>query len=239
MQISIESSQGVEFEYTLASVIARLGAAILDTMIFMVYSFVVSFVFTFANPQIGAILFVFNFLSFFLYYILMEQFASGQTLGKKAVGIRVVRIDGSPLSFVDSCLRSFLLLIEGAMTFGTLALLTSGTSKLRQRIGDLAADTVVINIPNLNKHKFSLLKELDEMKENDVTYPEVTVFSEQDMLLIKEAIRDYQKYKDEIRAQIIQKLVKESQEKMGITIEVKDKIAFLRQLIMDYVILTR
>ncbi len=59
------------------------------------------------------------------------------------------------------------------------------------------------------------------------------------MLLIKEAIRDYQKYKDEIRAQIIQKLVKESQEKMGITIEVKDKIAFLRQLIMDYVILTR
>lgn len=239
MQISIESSQGVEFEYTLASVIARLGAAILDTMIFMVYSFVVSFVFAFAFPQIGFILPVFNILSFFLYYILMEQFASGQTLGKKAVGIRVVRIDGSPLSFVDSCLRSFLLLIEGAMTFGTLALLTSGTSKLRQRIGDLAADTVVINIPNLNKHKFSLLKELDEMKENDVTYPEVTVFSEQDMLLIKEAIRDYQKYKDEIRAQIIQKLVKESQEKMGIKVEVKDKIAFLRQLIMDYVILTR
>ena len=237
MQISIESSQGVEFEYTLASVIARLGAAILDTMIFMVYSFVVSFVFAFT--QIGFILPVFNILSFFLYYILMEQFASGQTLGKKAVGIRVVRIDGSPLSFVDSCLRSFLLLIEGAMTFGTLALLTSGTSKLRQRIGDLAADTVVINIPNLNKHKFSLLKELDEMKENDVTYPEVTVFSEQDMLLIKEAIRDYQKYKDEIRAQIIQKLVKESQEKMGIKVEVKDKIAFLRQLIMDYVILTR
>ena len=77
------------------------------------------------------------------------------------------------------------------------------------------------------------------MKENDVTYPEVTVFSEQDMLLIKEAIRDYQKYKDEIRAQIIQKLVKESQEKMGIKVEVQDKIAFLRQLIMDYVILTR
>ena len=237
MQISIESSQGVEFEYTLASVIARLGAAILDVMIFIMYSFVTSFVFAFT--PIGFILPVVNILSFFLYYILMEQFASGQTLGKKAVGIRVVRIDGSPLSLVDSCLRSFLLLIEGAMTFGTLAILTSGTSKLRQRIGDLAADTVVINIPNLNKHKFSLLKELDEMKENDVTYPEVTVFSEQDMLLIKEAIRDYQKYKDEIRAQIIQKLVKESQEKMGITIEVKDKIAFLRQLIMDYVILTR
>ena len=237
MQISIESSQGVEFEYTLSSVLARMGATILDLILFGFYSLVIGALL--GATSIAFILPIVNILSFFLYHILMEQFAAGQTLGKKVVGIRVIRLDGRYLSLVDSCLRAFLLLIEGFMTIGTLAILTSGTSKLRQRIGDLAADTVVIDIPNLSKYKFSLLKDLENMKEEDVVYPEVSVFSEQDMLLIKEAIRDYMRYKDELRGQIIKKLAEQSQEKMGIKVEVKDKISFLRQLIMDYVILTR
>jgi hypothetical protein len=59
------------------------------------------------------------------------------------------------------------------------------------------------------------------------------------MLFIKTAIEDYQKYKDQIRAQVIENLVKKCLEKMELKLEVKNKISFLKQLIKDYVILTR
>ena len=235
--ISIESSQGVLIDYKLSSVAARFGASFMDMILYYIYAMVVASLFD--NFSFGFILPVIYLLSFMLYYILMEQYFGGQTIGKKVVNIRVVRVDGEPLTLVDSAMRAFLLLFEGFFTIGTLAILISGTSSMRQRLGDVAADTVVINIPQKNSLRLSRLGQLDELSKEDVVYEAVKVFSEEDMLFIKTAIEDYQKYKDQIRAQVIENLVKKCLEKMELKLEVKNKISFLKQLIKDYVILTR
>lgn len=235
--ISIESSQGVLIDYKLSSVAARFGASFIDMILYYIYAMVIASLF--GNFSFGFILPVIYLLSFMLYYILMEQYFGGQTIGKKVVNIRVVRVDGEPLTLVDSAMRAFLLLFEGFFTIGTLAILISGTSSMRQRLGDVAADTVVINIPQKNSLRLSRLGQLDELSKEDVVYEAVKVFSEEDMLFIKTAIEDYQKYKDQIRAQVIEHLVKKCLEKMELKLEVKNKISFLKQLIKDYVILTR
>ena len=235
--ISIESSQGVLIDYKLSSVAARFGASFMDMILYYIYAMVVASLF--GSFSFGFILPVIYLLSFMLYYILMEQYFGGQTIGKKVVKIRVVRVDGEPLTLVDSSMRAFLLLFEGFFTIGTLAILISGTSRMRQRLGDVAADTVVINIPQKNSLRLSRLDQLDELSKDDVVYEAVKVFSEEDMLFIKTAIEDYQKYKDQIRAQVIENLVKKCLEKMELKLEVKNKISFLKQLIKDYVILTR
>lgn len=235
--INIESSQGVLIDYNLSSVVARFGASFLDMILYYVYALVIASLFD--NFAFSFILPIVYLLSFMLYYILMEQYAGGQTLGKKAVGIRAVRIDGQPLTLVDSAIRAFLLLFEGFFTLGTIAILISGTSRKRQRLGDLASDTVVVNIPQKGSLRLARLNQLEELSKEEVIYQEVLVFSEEDMLFIKNAIKEYQKYRDEIRAQIITSLVEKALVKMELKIEVKNKIAFLKQLIKDYVILTR
>ena len=235
--ISIESSQGVLIDYNLSSVVARFGASFLDMILYYVYALVVASMF--GNFEFAFILPLICLLSFMLYYILMEQYAGGQTLGKKAVGIRAIRVDGQPLSLVDSAIRAFLLLFEGFFTLGSLAILIAGTSRNRQRLGDVASDTVVVNVPSKNSLRLSRLNQLEELSKDEVVYNEVLVFSEEDMLFIKNAINEYTKYKDEIRAQVIRSLVEKALLKMDLKIEVKNKIAFLKQLIKDYVILTR
>lgn len=81
----------------------------------------------------------------FGYPVLMEAFAGGQTLGKRPLGIAVVGDDGTPVTFVAATIRNVVRLIDllpGAYTVGLIAVLAT---KRSQRLGDLAAGTLVIH----------------------------------------------------------------------------------------------
>ena len=77
-----------------------------------------------------------------LYFIVMEA-TRGATLGKMALGLRVVKTDGSPISWSESIIRNLLRIIDGLFIYLVGAILV-WTSPLRQRLGDRAAKTVVI-----------------------------------------------------------------------------------------------
>jgi uncharacterized RDD family membrane protein YckC len=80
----------------------------------------------------------------FLYYFVME-WSFGGTIGKRILGLRVAELDGSKLTFRGAFLRTLLRLIDAE----SLPLAIAGTAsilftKRRQRLGDLAARTVVL-----------------------------------------------------------------------------------------------
>ncbi len=76
------------------------------------------------------------------YYIVMEA-TRGATLGKMALGMRVVKVDGSPIGWSESIIRNLLRIVDGL--FGYLVgAISIWTSPLCQRLGDRAAHTVVI-----------------------------------------------------------------------------------------------
>jgi uncharacterized RDD family membrane protein YckC len=77
-----------------------------------------------------------------LYYIVMEA-TQGATLGKMALGLRVVKVDGSPISWQESIIRNVLRIIDGLFGYLVGAILI-WNSPLRQRLGDQAAGTVVV-----------------------------------------------------------------------------------------------
>lgn len=83
------------------------------------------------------------FLGLMLLYYFATEVASGQTLGKRALGIRVVRTDGSPASAGAIAGRTALRLIDQLPAFYLLGLIVALVTKRKQRIGDLAAGTVV------------------------------------------------------------------------------------------------
>ncbi len=78
-----------------------------------------------------------------LYYYFACELLTGQTLGKKAMGLRVANEDGSPPEMRQIAVRSVLRLIDGVGLYlvGLVTMLASGDR--RQRLGDIAAKTIV------------------------------------------------------------------------------------------------
>lgn len=78
------------------------------------------------------------------YPIAFETLWRGRTPGKAALGLRVVARDGSPERFRHAVVRGFLTLVDVVLTSGVAAVLSILLTRDDQRLGDLAAGTLVI-----------------------------------------------------------------------------------------------
>lgn len=78
------------------------------------------------------------------YYVLFEMLWNGQTPGKRAAGIRVLRDDGTPITITESLLRNILRVIDFLPVFYGVGMLSLLLSRQSKRLGDFAAGTVVI-----------------------------------------------------------------------------------------------
>lgn len=94
--------------------------------------------YTLSNDPKGWWIFVF----WFIYFPVIESFR-GQTLGKLALGLRVVTKSGNPISFGQALKRHLVDVID-LFSFGIVAILTIKNTPDHQRVGDLWAKTIVI-----------------------------------------------------------------------------------------------
>ncbi|HUP98672.1 MAG TPA: RDD family protein [Usitatibacter sp.] len=83
------------------------------------------------------------FLIALAYYVVMEV-TQGGTIGKKAMGLRVVRMDGRALDWQAGLIRNLLRLIDGLPAFYLVGAIVIWVSKSKQRLGDMAAKTLVV-----------------------------------------------------------------------------------------------
>lgn len=78
-------------------------------------------------------------LGYFTYF----EGTTGQTIGKKIANIKVVRMDGKPMTYMDSLIRTVLRIIDGIF-FYLVGLIIVVASEKKQRLGDMAAKTLVV-----------------------------------------------------------------------------------------------
>jgi uncharacterized RDD family membrane protein YckC len=142
--------EGVSVDLVLAGAGSRFGAIMLDVLvevgILWIGFFVVGAAFTTTHDPIAgiAVLSVLVFFDLFGYFVLLECLTGGRTLGKLAAGLRAVKLDGQPMGFRRSVVRTVLRLVDVYLTVGMVGLgFILGTSR-NQRLGDLAAGTIVI-----------------------------------------------------------------------------------------------
>ena len=159
--LTISTPEGVELELTLAGIGSRFTASVIDHIL----QFLLVGAAFFALGQLGnlasdgaeavpedagggalavAILSLFGFLVFFAYDLLFEVRFAGRTPGKRLTGLRVVRTSGKPVGFVTSAIRNALRLVDILPGFYGLAMAVMFTSRYNQRLGDIAAGTVVV-----------------------------------------------------------------------------------------------
>ncbi len=80
----------------------------------------------------------------FLYFTLLQG-AYGQTVGKMAVKIKVVKEDGTKISYVDAFVRTLLLYVDFIPVLFLLGAILIWTSDKKQRLGDRSARTIVVS----------------------------------------------------------------------------------------------
>lgn len=85
-----------------------------------------------------------TFAVVFVYPAVFEALWNGRTPGKAALGLRVVTVEGAPIRFRHAAIRSALGLVDFFLGAGTLAVLSALATRQSQRVGDLAAGTIVI-----------------------------------------------------------------------------------------------
>jgi hypothetical protein len=78
------------------------------------------------------------------YFVLFESLWSGRTPGKRALGLRVVKEGGYPITFIDSVLRNLLRAADFLPSAYALALVVMARDARFRRLGDLVAGTMVV-----------------------------------------------------------------------------------------------
>ena len=145
--LTIETPEGVVFSYQLATPVTRSLAWAVDAASIGVVSYMaakVSAALGVLSPDVANALGVALYLAISIGYgIVLEWRWRGQTLGKRLLGLRVVDAQGLRLQFPQIALRNLLRVLDMlplAYLVGGIAALVS---RKGQRLGDLAANTVV------------------------------------------------------------------------------------------------
>jgi uncharacterized RDD family membrane protein YckC len=237
--VEITTAQNVTIEYKAASVFERILAWIIDFGIILVSLLISRLLIKALVPYgISDIVSVILLVPiYFLYHLLFEIFNNGASIGKKTLGLRVIKITREPVSVYDYFMRwAFRLIDIGPV--GTVAIITISSSPYNQRIGDYLADTTVVKILKSERVSLNRISQLENLKNYEPVYPEVLVFNETDMLVFKEVIERVNKYPGITSDKILAASISKAESLMGLTLKNRN-VDFLRTLIKDYVALTR
>lgn len=160
----IITSQFVSLTQTPAGVAERLVARIIDYIVIGVYLFALMFAYSEYNwlldplglgdSLIRELYFLLLISPILFYSVICEFFLDGRTLGKMIMKTRVVMVDGSAPTLGAILLRWLFLLIDVyLMNIGIIAIICT---RRNQRLGDLAAGTMVIRTPRTDQMHFTL-----------------------------------------------------------------------------------
>ncbi len=237
-QLSITTTQNVTINFTAASVGSRIAGQLLDILVLIAYSVVIYYIIdisgldkNFANMDrwsVGAIM-IMLFSPVIFYTLLLESLWEGQTIGKKIMKMKVIKIDGYQAGFGDYLIRWLFRLIEVLIGNGVIGLLAIIFNKKNQRIGDIAAGTAVITLKNNININHTILEDLNQ--DYVPTYPLVIKLSDNDARIIKETFEVAVKTRDygtliKLREKIISVT--------GIKNQLGNDQDFIRTLLKDY-----
>ena len=140
----IETPEGIELPHTCAGFYVRSIAWLLDALIQGVLLFLLGI----ALPSLGdfgmGLFLIAVFIINWFYPVLFEIYMHGQTPGKKVMNIQVLLMDGTLVNWSASMLRNLLRTVDFLPLFYILGVISMLFSQDFRRLGDLAANTIVV-----------------------------------------------------------------------------------------------
>ncbi len=187
MQVHVRTTQNVFIHYPVASVGDRILAYLLDQLILIV--FVIAMVALYINVDMKTtwIWIVTVGAPYLLYHVLFETFMNGQSPGKRALGIKVLRLNGTPASVGSYLLRWIFAFVDLYILSGVIAVLVITIGARGQRLGDLVAGTAVIKlVPEAEVSAAAVF--VQQEAGYTPTFSQVVQLTEQDIELVLRAL---------------------------------------------------
>ena len=142
-RLSLTTPEGVRLLLTPAGPYLRAIAWAIDILIFAVAAVLMRMVMP--SGRLGEGLFaLLRFATYWGYPILCEVYWGGRTVGKRAVGLEVVRSDGLPVGWRESTLRNLLLVADFLPVLYATGLVCMMADARFRRVGDIVAGTQVV-----------------------------------------------------------------------------------------------
>lgn len=153
-QITIETPEHIQVHYELAGIGSRALAGLFDFLLQAIITVLVVWGLVWLGVSlklndvlgvVGAIIVgSMGFLAFTIYYVLAEMLTGGQSPGKRMAGLRVIGVDGRPVTFLQSALRNIIRAVDMIPFFYTVGLIAVFSTRRAQRLGDMVAGTIVV-----------------------------------------------------------------------------------------------
>ena len=244
--ISFTTAQYVKIDYELAPAAYRVVASFIDVVALLIYMLIVSMFLSVSmweykmSMNTTAFITVFLFrLPWLLYSPVIEYLTNGRSLGKFIMGIRVVKANGETAGLREYFTRWIFRVVDIWLGLGFLAMLFAGTSERGQRLGDTMANTVMIRKKNSMIYTLKNILSIKSTENHQTTYQNVTRFTDEDMMLIKNTLQRLQHSPSEETRKFAIELAHETARQIGLPQTPDRKAEFLRTVLLDYVVLTR
>ncbi len=245
--LEIRSPSNVAIEYHLAPMTERTIAFLIDLLVVTVVVIALSIIYVRLDSiGLGGDEWMASFFLGFvpivlmlLYFMLGEYYFEGQTIGKYALKIRTIRADGESPTLETFATRAALLFLDFMMTAGTLGFLAAISSPYRQRIGDRIAQTVVVRANPRTQYQLRDILSIKTVDEHVVVYPGAAKFTIGQALTIKELIERCDLSPNKRIDQLAIKTATLVAQRLELEQLPPRPVEFLRQVLRDYIVLTR
>lgn len=243
-KIEINTTQKVAIQYETAGFGWRLLASRIDRFLL---EFLYFLLFLFVFPQdmfdklnvVNFSIYLVLIIVYIAYPLMLEVFTNGQSIGKKVLKIKVIKLNGNALDMNDYFTRWIYRFIDFAFSLGTIGVISMVLTEKKQRLGDLIANTTVIKLTPDRIVTIDDLENLPVKEEYEPKYPLVTQYNDEEMLALKNLLLRNQKHPSSIYSNLIDESAHKIREQMDLQDNHLDNISFLRDIINEYVILTR
>jgi uncharacterized RDD family membrane protein YckC len=155
-QLSIETPELVAIDMPVAGIGSRFIALLVDYLIWIVVIIALILIFHYVDPSLTrfsklgekwatAIFTLVGFAFYWGYFTLFEAFWNGRTPGKRVARIRVIQRSGRGIGLFEAMTRNLLRIIDQIPFIYAVGVVTIFLTKQHQRLGDLAAGTLVVH----------------------------------------------------------------------------------------------
>ena len=231
-KVGIQTTQNVLIDYEVAGLGERIGAYLLDGLILVAYIALLVYI----NVEVTTLPLWVNIvlgLPVFLYHLVCEIFFNGQSIGKRQLKIKVVRLDGTSPRLGDYILRWILRPVDFGLywSVAVLCILIGGKG---QRLGDLAAGTTVVKYRDQLYSKVQPVYATSLPEDYTITFPQVSRLSDEDIALIRETLNIYRRTAN---PQPVQAMTVKAKDILEVETDMPP-VKFLNVIIKDYQYLT-
>lgn len=245
--VKLDTGFNIEVEFALSPFHRRFFAWIIDLIIQSVYLYLgakLLNVLTDFSWENEMWIFVLYLLPFIFYHLVCEITLNGQSVGKMVMAIRVMTMQGGQPSLSQYLIRwmfriadfplfLFFGVIQGYITWWVILLLFAGlictiVTPKSQRLGDLVAGTILIDLKNRTSWQDTVFTEVEATYQP--RYPQVMQLSDRDINTLKHIIETVKKRND---YDLSLKIAERIQSKLKMQSD-QDSLAFLQTLLKDY-----